>query len=115
MAALWPVVYRLQDVQGTAEVAALNDTDRFIFATLLDNPARLVELGRRKRQKMGALLDKCQYRVGFDAAAYGRVLCAVTRWAERPADATNGEDLPRWDWPGWPDEWRPEVRWPVDT
>lgn len=82
VAALWPTVYRLQDVQGTAEVAALNDTDRFIFATLLDAPDRLNELGRRKRQKMQALLDRCQYRVAFDAAAYGRVLRAVVRWPD---------------------------------
>ena len=75
VAALWPTVYRLQDVQGTAEVAALNDTDRFIFATLLDAPDRVNELGRRKRQKMAELLDRCRYRVAFDAAAYDRI-CA---------------------------------------
>ena len=31
VARLWPVVYRLHDVQGTVEMAALNDTDRFYF------------------------------------------------------------------------------------
>ena len=36
VAALWPTVYHMADVQGDAEIAALNDTDRFIFATLLD-------------------------------------------------------------------------------
>lgn len=115
VAALWPTVYRLQDVQGTAEVAALNDTDRFIFATLLDAPDRLNELGRRKRQKMQALLDRCQYRVAFDAAAYGRVLRAVVRWGERPAPDPDGGDKPRWDWPGYDPEFMPVVRWPDDS
>lgn len=115
VAALWPTVYRLQDVQGTAEVAALNDTDRFIFATLLDAPDRLNELGRRKRQKMQALLDRCQYRVAFDAAAYGRVLRAVVRWGERPAPDPDGGDKPLWDWPGYDPEFMPVVRWPDDS
>ena len=115
VAALWPTVYRLQDVQGTAEVAALNDTDRFIFATLLDAPDRVNELGRRKRQKMAELLDRCRYRVAFDAAAYDRVLRAVTRWGERPPDDPDGGDRPRWDWPGVDSEYRPEVWWPSDS
>ena len=115
VASLWPIVYRLQDVQGTAEVAALNDTDRFIFATLLDAPDRLNELGRRKRAKMAALLEKCRYRVAFDAEAYDRVLRAVVRWGERPAPDPDGGDRPRWDWPGWGEEWRPEGRWPTGT
>jgi len=115
VAALWPTVYRLQAVQGTVEVAALNDTDRFIFATLLDAPDRLNELGRRKRQKMQALLDRCQYRVAFDAAAYGRVLRAVVRWSERPAPDPDGGDKPRWEWPGYDPEFMPVVRWPDDS
>ena len=107
VARLWPVVYRLQDVQADAEVAALNDTDRFIFATLLDAPDRLRELGRRKRERMAALLGKCGYRVQFDPQAYDRVCVAVARWAERPLDDPQGGDRARWDWPGYGPEWQP--------
>lgn len=77
VAALWPTVYRMADVQGDAEIAALNDTDRFIFATLLDSPDRLNELGRRKRARFAGLLEKCRYRVEFDPQAYARVLADV--------------------------------------
>ena len=115
VAALWPTVYRLQDVQGSAEVAALNDTDRFIFATLLDAPDRLCELGRRKRAKMAGLLVACRYKVEFDPAAYAQVLGAVTRWAQRPADDPQGGDRARWDWPGCDPEFMPVVRWPADS
>lgn len=115
VAAMWPVVYRLQDVQGSAEIAALNDTDRFIFATLLDAPDRLNELGRRKRDKMAALLEKSGYRVPFDPAAYDGVLRAVMRWGERPAADPQGRDLPRWDWPGYDPEFQPTCVWPDET
>lgn len=115
VAAMWPVVYRLQDVQGSAEIAALNDTDRFIFATLLDAPDRLNELGRRKREKMAALLEKSGYRVPFDPAAYDGVFHAVMRWGERPAADPQGRDLPRWDWPGYDPEFQPTCVWPDET
>lgn len=112
VARLWPVVYRLHDVQGTVEMAALNDTDRFIFATLLDAPDRLQELGRRKRERMGALLDMCHYRAEFDPQAYDRVLRVVTRWAQRPLADPQGRDRALWEWPGYGPDWRPVQAWP---
>ena len=96
VAALWPTVYRMADVQGDAEIAALNDTDRFIFATLLDAPDRLNELGRRKRARFAGLLEKCRYRVEFDPQAYKRVLADVAQYAQAPDphDPKNSAGVP---------------------
>lgn len=113
VAALWPVVYRLADVQGNAEIAALNDTDRFIFATLLDAPDRITELGRRKRERMAALLENARYRVEFDAAAYGQILRQVAQYCERPP-ANNPDALPRWEWQGVEPEWQPLECFPYE-
>lgn len=81
---MWPKVYKMCDAQISPEVAALNDTDRFILRTLMDYPERIRELSRRKRQKMAALLDEMQYEVRPDAAAIER----VARYAhDLPGDA----------------------------
>ena len=92
----WPKVYKMQDVQTSPEVAALNDTDRFILRTLMDSPERIKELSRRKRAKMAALLDGMQYEVRPDAAAIDR----VARYAHSlPAEAAtqyNPGALPGW-------------------
>lgn len=116
VAALWPVVYRLRDVQASAEVAALNDTDRFILATLLDAPDRLQELGRRKRQKFAGLLHASGYRVALDVAAYDAVLRGVTAWTQPPAPDCDGLDRAAWEWVGCDPAYRPEVRaWPGEV
>ena len=113
VAALWPTVYRMADVQGDAEIAALNDTDRFIFATLLDSPDRLNELGRRKRARFAGLLEKCRYRVEFDPQAYARVLADVAQYAQAP-DPHDPAASPRWEWPGVDPEFQPLEGWPIE-
>ena len=113
VAALWPTVYRMADVQGDAEIAALNDTDRFIFATLLDSPDRLNELGRRKRARFAGLLEKCRYRVEFDPQAYARVLADVAQYAQAP-DPHDSAASPRWEWPGVDPEYQPLECWPIE-
>lgn len=113
VAALWPTVYRMADVQGDAEIAALNDTDRFIFATLLDSPDRLNELGRRKRARFAGLLEKCRYRVEFDPQAYARVLADVAQYAQAP-DPHDPAASPRWEWPGVDPEFQPLECWPIE-
>ncbi len=113
VAALWPVVYRLADVQADEEVAALNDTDRFIFATLLDAPDRLNELGRRKRERFAAMLDRCRYRVEFDPDAYMRVLADVAHYAEAP-DFNDPAGRARWEWAGCDPEFQPLECWPIE-
>lgn len=114
VAAMWPIVYRLADVQASAEVAALNDTDRFIFATLLDAPDRLRELGRRKRERMAALLDAARYRVEFDPDAYAAVLHDVSQYCERPAKGNDPDAAPLWPWPGVDPDFRPVECWPCE-
>ena len=113
VAAMWPTVYRLADVQSDEEIAALNDTDRFIFATLLDAPDRLNELGRRKRARFAGLLEKCRYRVAFDPAAYAEVLADVARYLCAP-DAHDPAALPRWEWPGCDPAFQPLECWPME-
>lgn len=72
-AALWPKVYRLGDVQLGADVAQLNDTDRFILGVLLEQPDKLRELGRRKRERMEGLLAGLRYLVEFEPRAFAEV------------------------------------------
>ena len=114
VAAMWPTVYRLADVQASAEVAALNDTDRFIFATLLDAPDRINELGRRKRERMAALLDAARYRVEFDPVAYTEVLHGVAQYCERPAKGCDPAAAPAWPWPGVDPAFMPLECWPCE-
>src|SRR5699024_1046136 len=55
--AVWPRVLRLPGVQQLgSEWLALNETDRFILRTLWQQPGRLGELSRRKREKLGPLV-----------------------------------------------------------
>ena len=114
VAAMWPTVYRLADVQASAEVAALNVTDRFIFATLLDAPDRINELGRRKRERMAALLDAARYRVEFDPVAYTEVLHGVAQYCERPAKGCDPAAAPAWPWPGVDPAFMPLECWPCE-
>lgn len=102
---VWPVVYRLGDYQGTLATAQLNDTDRFILATLLDQPDRLRELGRRKAQRMRELLEQAGTLVEFDAAAYEPVARYVAGLVERPP--RTDDSLPAWEWHGQGPEWVP--------
>lgn len=102
---VWPVVYRLGDYQGTVETARLNDTDRFILATLLDQPDRLRELGRRKAQRMTALLDQAGTVAEFDEAAFTPVARYVVGLLQPPVDLAAGR--PAWEWVGQPDGWIP--------
>lgn len=110
VAAVWPIVYRLRDYQATVETARLNDTDKFILATLLDAPERLRELGRRKAQRMRGLLQQAGVVVGFDAAAYAAVWRQVQRYAE--PDASREAAAPKWEWIGQPPDWVPADRDP---
>lgn len=100
---VWPVVYRLGDYQTTAESARLTDTDRFILLTLLDAPDRVRELGRRKAQRMQALLDDARRRVEFDPKAFAPVAAFVEKLKLPPQDRKAG--VPRWEWHGQPDGW----------
>lgn len=109
VAAVWPVVYRLGTAQITTEMAALNDTDRFIFATLLQQPDRIRELGRRKRDKMATLLAACGWRVEFDREAYKRLLGFVARFADNGGPRLDALDRAAWEWPeqmGPVDDWQ---------
>ena len=101
-------------LQASAEVAALNDTDRFIFATLLDAPDRINELGRRKRERMAALLDAARYRVEFDPVAYTEVLHGVAQYCERPAKGCDPAAAPAWPWPGVDPAFMPLECWPCE-
>lgn len=93
----WPTVYRVRsEEQLSLEVAALNETDRFILRTLWREPERLGELSRRKRAKLEPLLAACG-RVEFDRAAYGEVLLELRRWTERRPETAA---------PGCPGSWK---------
>lgn len=113
--AVWPVVYRLVNAQTGPDVAALNDTDRFILATLLDAPERVRELGRRKGQRMAALLDSLGGPVQLDERAYSKVLAFVARLMERPADLDGARA--QWEWHGQGPDWVPPCNdpWPGVT
>lgn len=110
VAAVWPRVYRLADYQATAEAAQLNDTDRFILLTLLDAPDRVRELGRRKAQRMQALLEQAGAVVAFDADAYRTVRGFVARLLQPMPDSEAA--AARWEWAGWADGWAPVERGP---
>lgn len=96
VADVWPVVYQLADVQTTTTIVALNDTDRFIFSTLLKEPDRIRELGRRKRAVMAALLSAARYTVKPDLDAVGAVCRIVERLAERHTQAQAADAVPGW-------------------
>lgn len=89
------------------DIARLNDTDRFIFATLLREPDRLRELGRRKAEKMRALLEAAGYVLEFDPAAYKPVRALVERLEK--CELRPGPDVPAWEWSGWEDGAAPIV------
>ena len=81
--AVWPRVLRLPGVhQLGAEWLALNETDRFILRTLWQQPERLGELSRRKREKLGPLVA-VGGEVKLDVAAYGRCLMELRGWLRR--------------------------------
>lgn len=81
--AVWPRVLRLPGVhQLGADWLALNETDRFILRTLWQQPERLGELGRRKRDKLGPLVA-AGGEVQLDAAAFGRCLVELRGWLRR--------------------------------
>lgn len=107
VAAIWPRVYRRTGFQTGMDIARLHDTDRFIFATLLREPDRLRELGRRKAEKMRALLEAAGYVLEFDPTAYK----PVRAWVERLENGEHqpGPDVPAWEWSGWEDGAAPIV------
>ena len=81
--AVWPRVLRLPGVQQLgSEWLALNETDRFILRTLWQQPARLGELSRRKREKLGPLVA-AGGEVKLDVAAFGRCLVELRGWLRR--------------------------------
>ena len=80
---LWPKVLRVpRVVQMDAECLGLNETDRFILHTLWQQPERLAELGRRKRDKLAPLVA-AGGMVEFDSAAFLRCLVEVGGWLKR--------------------------------
>lgn len=81
--AVWPRVLRLPGVQQLgSEWLALNETDRFILRTLWQQPGRLGELSRRKREKLGPLVA-AGGEVKLDVAAFGRCLVELRGWLRR--------------------------------
>lgn len=103
--AIWPKVYQLSDYQTNLRAATLNDTDRFIFVTLLEQPERLPELGRRKRERMAAMLRQAGLLVEMDRDACKKICQAVQKLAVRPAFTE--ASAARWEWADVPDGWRP--------
>lgn len=81
--AAWPRVLRLPGIQQLgSEWLALNETDRFILRTLWQQPERLGELSRRKREKLGPLVASGG-EVKLDVAAFGRCLVELRGWLRR--------------------------------
>lgn len=80
---LWPKVLMVpRVVQMDAECLGLNETDRFILHTLWQQPERLAELGRRKRDKLAPLVA-AGGMVEFDSAAFLRCLVELGGWLKR--------------------------------
>lgn len=95
----WPTVWRLTEAQTGPEVAALNDTDRFILGVLLEYPDKLRDLGRRKREKMAGLLEGLRYLVEFDEAAFNEVARFARSFLDPDMVGAAQRGRPSWAWP----------------
>ena len=97
VASLWPHVLRVpRVVQLGAEWLGLNDTDRFILRTLWQQPERLGELGRRKRDKLAPLVA-AGGMIELDAAALGRCLDELAGWTKRRPECDPPQYCGRWE------------------
>lgn len=72
-----PCVYFLSGQIGLVDID-LNDTDKFILKTLILDPSRLLELGRKKRSKMREALKCAFVPVSFDSVCFSRLLASLS-------------------------------------
>lgn len=72
-----PCVYFLSGQIGFVNID-LNDTDKFILKTLISDPSRLSELGRKKRDKMREALKCVFVPVSFDSVCFSRLLASLS-------------------------------------
>lgn len=72
-----PCVYFLSGQIGLVDIN-LNDTDKFILKTLILDPSRLSELGRKKRYKMREALKCAFVPVSFDSVCFSRLLASLS-------------------------------------
>lgn len=72
-----PCIYFLSGQIGLVDVS-LNDTDKFILKTLILDPSRLSELGRKKCSKMREALKCVFVPVSFDSVCFSRLLASLS-------------------------------------
>lgn len=72
-----PIIY-IQREQLVLTDIKLTDTDKFILKTLIAEPSRLTELGRKMRQKMTLALDSAFTVVSFDSSCLSRLLSVLS-------------------------------------
>lgn len=73
----FPVLYSYR-LQMSFVDFKLSDTDMFILKTLIAEPSRLTELGRKMRQKMTLALDSAFAIVVFDSSCVSRLLSSLS-------------------------------------
>ena len=73
----FPVVYYYRSQMSFVDFK-LSDTDLFILKTLIADPSRLTELGRKMRQKMTLALDSAFIVVSFDSSCVSRLLSSLS-------------------------------------
>lgn len=72
-----PTIY-IQREQLVLTGLKLTDTDKFILNTLISDPSRISELGRRVRQKMTLALESAFAVVVFDSSCVSRLLSSLS-------------------------------------
>lgn len=71
---LLPEVYVLEDLQLAFDELGLNDTDRFILYSIVDNLDNIKMLGRGKRKKIECILSKYTQKLKVDIDTYNELV-----------------------------------------
>lgn len=72
-----PIIYFYRSQMSFVDFK-LSDTDLFILRTLIVEPSRISELGRKMRQKMSLALESALDVVVFDSLAVSRLLSSLS-------------------------------------
>lgn len=71
---IWPRVMILNDLQLCFDHISLNDTDRFIFKSLILDPQRIEELGRGKRKKIECIMARYTRFLEIERFTYEKII-----------------------------------------
>ena len=80
--AVWPKIVILDDLQLTFSDWSLSDVDRFILLTLIDFPERINELNRRKKEKIGCILEQYTRILSLDIQIYKEIVQQLSMFSQ---------------------------------